>query len=155
MEVALMKRVAALEAQVAALQKGNKEAYNSDVVYNTKDTFGFAQLVEITGGKILFLSGMTPWDQQMTLKSVNLVEQMEAALDNILKLLVAKGLGPESLVFLRVYVAKPNYYEEMANFSTILKKKLGEAITCAVTLVGVTGLAEPNQLVEVEAVALI
>lgn len=153
-QTALIEKVEALETQLIMLQKANKKEYNSDVVYNTKDTMGYSQLVETTGGKVFYLSGMTPWSKEMKLPGLDIKEQMEHALDNLFSLLASKELTKDNIVSIRFYVAKPNYYEHIEDFKEVMNKRLGKYFESALTLVGVTGLAEPDQLVEVEAIAV-
>lgn len=152
-EQTLANKISQLEEQIAELQKAYKEVYNSEVVYNTKDTYGYSQAVEARGGTTLYLSGMTPWNKSLEVPVDTLVGQLGHALGNLQKLLSSKNLTFQHLVSLRFYVAKPDYYEEATNFMTTVRQYF-EGEVCAITLLGVTGLAQPDQLMEIEAVAV-
>ena len=152
----VLDRLQALEAQVATLQKNTKTEFNSTAVYDTKAVFGYAQAVETKGGQLLFLSGMTPWDQHLQLPATDLLEQLDCTLGNIQALLEDKKLSFNHLVSMRLYIAKPNYYEDLQHMGGVFAKYFGQPqIACTMTMIGVTGLAEPEQLVEVEAIAML
>ena len=151
----LIQKVTELEKQLHQLQHATKKEHNTDVVYNTKATFGYSQLVETSGGRIVYLSGMTPWNKEMQLEEDNLLDQLDHALVNLINLLKSRELTIDNVVSLRFYVAKPNYYDEMQGIPGVFMKHFGKKeIECALTLIGVTGLAEPNQLIELEAIAV-
>ncbi len=153
-QVELIKKLETLEKQLTTLKSVVKNVHNTDAVYNTKDTMGYAQMIEATGGKTYYLSGMTPWNKEMKLMSNDINEQLGHTLDNLVDLLKSKDLSPQNLVSVRLYVAKPNYYDDWQQFLPIFKEKLGEKIESSMTMVGVTGLAEPEQLIEIEAIAV-
>ncbi len=149
----LIQEIKTLETRLKELQSAQKKEHNSDVVYATKQTMGYSQLVEVRGGKLYVLSGMKPWNKELKLESTDIIEQLAQTMDNLLALLKSKNLDSSHLVSLRLYVAKPNYYEDMLNFRPFMLEKLGGDIACSMTTVGVTGLAEPDQLIEIEAIA--
>ena len=151
---ALATKITEVENQVRALQKAYTQEYNSEAVYSTKDTYGYAQIMEVRGGTTLYLSGMTPWDKELKVQGNTLIEQLDHTLNNLKLLLESKGLSLDHLVSLRCYLAQADYYEDMPGLGEVLTKHLGKDIKCTLTVVGVTGLAEPEQLVEVEAVAV-
>ena len=153
-ESGLSARIDELESQVTTLQKAHKKAYNTEAVYNTKDTYGYAQAVEARGGTVLYISGITPWDKNLTLPANNLIDQLDHALSNLKLLLESKALTFAHLISLRCYVARSNYYQETPRMIEVLKKYLGESTQYTLTLIGVTGLAQPEQLVEVESIAV-
>ncbi len=151
----LVQKIEKLERQLEEIKKVDKQEHNTDRIYNTKTTFGYSQLVEARGGTVVYLSGMTPWNQELKLEEDGLIDQLDHAMMNLITLLKSKELTLDHLISLRFYVAKPNYYDEMENFPGIISKHFGKKeIACTITLVGVTGLAEPGQLVELEAIAV-
>ena len=154
-QISFEQRVEAIEKQLQELEQASKREHNSNVVYDTKTSFGYSQMVEARGGKIVYLSGMTPWNKEFKLEEDNLIDQLDHAFVNLVNLLKSKGLTLDNLISLRFYVAKPNYYDEMENIATAARQHFGkEEVPCAMTLIGVTGLAEPEQLVELEAIAV-
>lgn len=151
----VIQKVETLEQQLEQLQRARKEVHNSEVVYDTQSTLGYAQWVETQGGKVVYLSGMTPWNKEMQLEEEDLIGQLDHAMINLEALLKSKQLTLQHLISIRFYVAQPNYYDQTQAFVTTLQNRFGqEGINCALTLVGVTGLAEPQQLIEVEAIAV-
>lgn len=155
MNTSFDQRLTTLEARLDRLIATSKTKVRTEVVYDTLDFAGYEQAVAITGGSLIFHSGITPWDHQHTLPQPtgDLLEQTRAAFKNLKLLLNAQGLNYGNLVSLRVYIAKPNYYGEMDSFIELLSELFGGPLGCTITVIGVTGLAEPEQLVEVEAVA--
>lgn len=154
-QISVEQRVEALEQQLREIENARKSEHNSDVVYDTKAIYGYSQMVEVKGGKIIYLSGMTPWNKEFKLEEDNLIDQLDHAFVNLMDLLKSKELTLDNLVSLRFYVAKPNYYDEMEDIAAVTKKYFGqEKVPCAMTLIGVTGLAEPDQLIELEAIAV-
>ena len=154
-QMQIMERIEMLEQHIQKQQNAYKAAHNTSVVYDTKSNFGYSQLVEIQGGKVIYLSGMTPWNKEMKLEADNLLDQLEHTMSNLTALLKSKEMTLDHLVSLRFYVAKPNYYDEMEAITTTVSKHFGKKeVTCAMTLIGVTGLAEPDQLIEIEAIAI-
>ena len=150
----LSARITTLESEIVSLKKAYKSEYNTSVVYNTKNTYGYSQAVESRGGTTLYLSGMTPWDKDLTLQSDTLTGQLDHALSNLHSLLEFKRLTFAHLVSLRAYIAKQNYYNELEEAITVLHRHFKGSIPCAFTAIGVTGLAQPEQLIELEAVAV-
>ena len=134
----------------------HKTTYNSPAVYSTVDSpiIAYPQVVEVTGGTTLYFSGITPWNTKYQLTSRALITQLDQTLVNLNTLLEARGLTSQNLVFLRMYVAKPNYYDDLEALSSTIKRHFPSGVTCALTLIGVTGLAEPDQLFEIEATAV-
>ena len=154
-QISFEHRLEALEQQLRELKNASSHEHNSDVVYDTKTTFGYSQMVEVRGGKIIYLSGMTPWNKEFKLEENNLLDQLDHAFVNLIDLLKSKGLTLDNVVSLRFYVAKPNYYDEMENIAALARQHFGKKeVPCAMTLIGVTGLAEPDQLVELETIAV-
>ena len=154
-QISFEHRLEALEQQLRELKNASSHEHNSDVVYETKTTFGYSQMVEVRGGKIIYLSGMTPWNKEFKLEENNLLDQLDHAFVNLIDLLKSKGLTLDNVVSLRFYVAKPNYYDEMENIAALARQHFGKKeVPCAMTLIGVTGLAEPDQLVELETIAV-
>lgn len=150
----VLAKIEALEHQLTKLKNAHKEEYNTDAVYNTKETYGYSQIIESSGGTTLYISGMTPWDKNLSLPDKTLVGQVDHAFGNLKKLLASKSLTFDCLVSLRCYIAQENYYAQMEEALKVVHKYFSRDIKCAFTLIGVTGLAQPEQLVEIEAIAI-
>ena len=135
----------------------SKTTFNTSAVYSTEESpvIAYPQVVEVTGGTTLYFSGITPWNKEYTLTSLDFGTQLVQTLTNLHTLLKARGLTYGHLVFLRFYVAKPDYYGDLGTIATLVKQHFPGGVPCALTLLGVTGLAEPDQLVEIEATAAV
>ena len=77
------------------------------------------------------------------------VAQMEQTWRNLLAVLESAGMGPQDLVKVTAYLTR---HEDVAHYRDIRDRMLGGAETAS-TLVVVAGLAHPDWLVEIEAVA--
>jgi enamine deaminase RidA (YjgF/YER057c/UK114 family) len=75
--------------------------------------------------------------------------QLEAAFRNLLAVLDAAGMGPDDLVKLTVFLVRP---EDVGVYRAVRDRSL-DGREVASTLLVVAGLASPELLVEIEAVA--
>jgi len=75
--------------------------------------------------------------------------QMEAALDNLLGVLRASGMGPRDIVKMTTFMTDRN---DLAASRAIREKKL-EGVPVASTLIFVAGLARPEWKIEIECTA--
>ena len=96
----------------------------------------------------LHVSGQVGVDAEGTLAE-GPVAQMEQTWRNLLAVLGAAGMGPEHLVKVTAYLTR---HEDVAHYRDIRDRMLGGAESAS-TLVVVAGLAHPDWLVEIEAVA--
>jgi 2-iminobutanoate/2-iminopropanoate deaminase len=76
--------------------------------------------------------------------------QCEQAYRNVLACLKANGMNKQHLVLTRIFLTDGRF---LAEARAARAKVLGEATLCASTLVIVAGLASPDMVVEIEAVA--
>jgi enamine deaminase RidA (YjgF/YER057c/UK114 family) len=110
--------------------------------------YGYAQAVK--SGKTVWTSGQLGHDEKGTLAN-GMEAQMRQTYVNIEKLLAAYGMNMTHVVEEVVYVMDTNE-------AFVARKKLGREVYpnpmhVASTLIGVVGLALPNQLVEIKIVA--
>jgi len=102
-------------------------------------------------GATLFTAGACPIDEHGIVIAANdHAGQARAALANLLVLLDAHGAGPEHLVRTTVYVVGTR--EDLATAWTAIVEALSPHQPPS-TLLGVSVLGYPNQLVEIDAVA--
>jgi len=106
-------------------------------------------------GRVIFTAGIVGWDETGAFVSDTLPGQFAQALRNILAILACDGAGPESIARLTCYVVDIDAYRSSL-------KEIGEAWTAimgrnypAMALVAVSGLVEPEALVEIEATAVV
>lgn len=112
-------------------------------------TNGYAQMVVIEqqGVKTLHISGQVG-------EGVDLGAQMRYVLKKLLVLLESEGGDYSDLVKINTYIV--DYQPaDLDVFRGVRKEVFTDAITPASTLVGVTALALPEWLIEIDAVAVI
>jgi enamine deaminase RidA (YjgF/YER057c/UK114 family) len=116
---------------------------------------GFSQIVVASGGKTAFISGQTAWDaRKRIVGGVSLLEQARQALRNVQSAVEATGGTLKDVASLRIYIV--NYQAESAG---ALRNALGEFFSHenppASTWIGVSALAVPEFLIEIEATAVL
>lgn len=126
-----------------------KQAVNP---WKWQDQFGFVQANLVSGGqKVLYCSGQTSVDENgQVLHKDDMAGQMNQALDNLEAVLTQAGMGIENVAHLRIYVTDID-----AAFGAFpaIGPRLG-AYGAAQTLLGISRLAFPGLMVEVEATAV-
>ena len=130
----------------------NRSVVNPPSLFNSLQ-YGFSQAVVVDGGRRVHLSGQVSVDEQERLTGRTLAEQTEAAVDNIETLLKSLGGGLEHVVMLRIYIVE----SERANQAAVSRALLNRfpVNPPASTWLLVSGLSEPEWLVEVEAEAVL
>jgi len=116
---------------------------------------GFSQIVVASGRKMVFISGQTAWDAQKNIVGGdNLLEQARQALRNIEGALAAAGGAFKDVVALRIYIV--NYQAGNAGaVSSALREFFSQEGPPASTWIGVSALAVPEFLIEIEATAVL
>jgi 2-iminobutanoate/2-iminopropanoate deaminase len=109
----------------------------------------YSQAVEVTGGaRLVFVSGQVGVRADGTLAETE-QGQHEEAWKNLLAILKSEGLGPRDIVDLTVYLTDRN---ALPLFRQVRDRML-EGAEPASTLLFVSGLANPDWHVEIQAVA--
>jgi 2-iminobutanoate/2-iminopropanoate deaminase len=116
---------------------------------------GFSQVVIATGRKMVFISGQTAWDPRKNIVGGDSVlEQARQAFRNIEKAMEAAGGTLKDLVALRIYVV--DYQAESGTaVGTALREFFSPQNPPASTWIGVSALAVPEFLIEIEATAVL
>jgi enamine deaminase RidA (YjgF/YER057c/UK114 family) len=116
---------------------------------------GYANGVSVQGGsKLVFVAGQIAWDaEQKIVGARDFAAQFAQALSNVVAVVRAAGGEPQHVVRLTIYVTDKRLYlastrEIGAAWRTLLGKHFP-----AMALVEVSGLLEPDALVEIEATA--
>ncbi len=131
-----------------------KERINPPSVFRSLD-HGFSQAVVAGGRKTLYVSGQTAWDAQKRLIGGSDVEsQARQAFLNLRAVLEAAGGALSDVVSLRIYVVDYGPEKAQAVGSAFRHFFSGEAQPAS-TWVGVSALADPGFLIEVEATAVL
>jgi reactive intermediate/imine deaminase len=116
---------------------------------------GYSHIVIANPGKLAFISGQVALDPQGKLVGEgNLEAQTEQVFKNLQAALKAAGTSFDHVVKINWYIKdfKP---ENLAAVRAIRNKYVDPKRLPASTLVGVTSLAQPGFLIEIEAVAAI
>jgi 2-iminobutanoate/2-iminopropanoate deaminase len=115
----------------------------------------FSQVVIATGRKMVFISGQTAWDPRKNIVGGDSVlEQARQAFRNVEKAMEAAGGTLKDIVALRIYVV--NYQAESGTaVGTALREFFSPQNPPASTWIGVSALAVPEFLIEIEATAVL
>jgi enamine deaminase RidA (YjgF/YER057c/UK114 family) len=116
---------------------------------------GFSQIVVASGRKTVFISGQTAWDSEKRIVGgSSLLEQARQALRNVQSAIEAAGGTLKDLVSLRIYIVK--YQTESAPaVGSALREFFSQENAPASTWIGVSALAVPEFLIEIEATAVL
>ena len=116
---------------------------------------GFSQVVVASGITMVFISGQTAWDVRKNIVGGDSVlEQARQALRNLETAIEAAGGTLEDIVALRIYIV--NYQaESAAAVGTALREFFSPQNPPASTWIGVSALAAPEFLIEIEATAVL
>jgi enamine deaminase RidA (YjgF/YER057c/UK114 family) len=113
--------------------------------------YGFSQAVTVRGGTRVHLSGQVGVDAQERTAGPGLEEQTEAAIQNIARVLESLGGDLTHVVMLRIYLVQSATSDQ--RFIGQALRRHFSAQPPATSWVHVSGLAEPEWLVEIEAEA--
>jgi len=114
---------------------------------------GYSQITTVTPGKMIFISGQVAWAPNGTPPPATLAEQAAMAADNLGKALTAAGATPKNIVSARMFIV--DYSPEKGEEAGPPVMALFNGHICAFTAVGVTSLASPDLLIEIEAIAVV
>ena len=117
--------------------------------------YGFSQIVVATGKKTVFISGQTAWDEGKNIVGRDSVlEQARQAFRNVEKAMEATGGTLKDIVALRIYIV--DYQAECGTATgTALREVFASEQPPASTWIGVSALADPEFLIEIEATAVL
>ena len=114
---------------------------------------GFSQVVVGSGAKTVFISGQTAWDVNKKIVGRTLGEQTRQALRNVKAAVEAGGGNLRDIVALRIYIV----HHAERNLESV-GSALREVFTTdppTSTWIGVSSLAVPDFLIEIEATAVL
>ena len=116
---------------------------------------GFSQVVMASGRKMVFISGQTAWDARKNIVGGgSVLEQARQAFRNLEKAMEAAGGTLKDVVALRIYVV--DYQAESGTaVGTDLREFFSSENPPASTWIGVSALAAPEFLIEIEATAVL
>ena len=114
---------------------------------------GFSQVVIATGTKTVFISGQTAWDANKQLTGRSLGEQARQALRNVRAAVEAAGGNLGDVVVLRIYVV--HHAEQNVEVIGSALREFFATNPPTSTSIGVSSLARPEFLIEIEATAVL
>ena len=114
---------------------------------------GFSHVAVAEGTRVVHLAGQVALDREFGIVGGDdLGEQTRAAMRNVEAALAAAGASWDDVVRRTVYTLHPTEYETI---TAAIDEVTGGAEHPAQTIVGVTGLAVPGLLIEVECTAVV
>lgn len=114
---------------------------------------GFSHVAVAEGTKVVHLAGQVALAPDFSLVGRDdLFEQTRAAMRNVEQALVAAGAGWDDVVRRTIYTLRPTEYETITR---AIDDVTGGADHPPQTILGVTGLAVPGLLIEIECTAVI
>jgi enamine deaminase RidA (YjgF/YER057c/UK114 family) len=114
---------------------------------------GFSHIAIATGTKVVHFAGQVALDPQFGIVGgADLGEQTKAAMRNLEVALRAAGVNWGDVVRRTVYTLHPTEYETI---TAAIDEVTGGAEHPAQTIVGITGLAVPGLLIEIECTAVV
>ena len=114
---------------------------------------GFSQVVVASGAKIVFISGQTAWDENKNIVGRTLGQQTRQALRNVKAAVEAAGGNLGDIVALRIYIVHQEQ-QTLAEVGNALRD-LFPTDPPTSTWIGVSFLAVPDFLIEIEATAVL
>lgn len=117
--------------------------------------YGFSHAARQRGGSVLHLAGQVAWDKDGKLIGAgDLGAQTRQALANIRAVLAAAGASPADILGLRTYVVNHSP-DKLGPVLGEIAQFYGEATPAPNTFIGVSTLALPEFLIEIEATAIV
>ena len=111
---------------------------------------GYSHIVHATGSRLAFVAGQAALDQNFAIVGDgDLAAQTRQVMTNLQRALDELGAGWDDVVKSTVYTTQPHEYETIGAAMT---EVLGDAAPPAQVIAGVTGLALPELLIEIELV---
>ncbi len=115
---------------------------------------GFSQVVIAEGRRTVYCAGQVAWDTERQIVSRDLGEQVRLAIRNVERAVVAAGGTLRDVVSVRVYIVG-EHIRDAATIRQALLDGFPADARPAMTWIGVTALANPEFLVEIEAIAVL
>jgi enamine deaminase RidA (YjgF/YER057c/UK114 family) len=113
---------------------------------------GFSHIAVAQGSKVVHFAGQLGIGQDFSLVAEDLHGQTAAAMRNLKVAMDAAGVGWDDIVRRTIYTTDPTQYETITE---AIDEVTGGAEHPAQTIVGITGLAVPGCLIEIECTAIL
>ncbi len=106
-------------------------------------------------GRTIFTAGIIGWDETGTIVAPDLAGQLRQILINTLAILAEDGAGPEHIVRMTWYVTDvATYRASLGEIGAVYRELVGKYFP-AMAVVEVSGLVEPEALIEIETIAMV
>lgn len=111
---------------------------------------GYSHIAVASGGRLAFVAGQAPLDRDFNLIGAgDLAAQTRQVMENLNHALAALGADWTNVVKATVYTTRPTEYEVIGE---AMAAGMGAAEPPAQVIAGVSGLALPEMLIEIELV---
>jgi len=117
--------------------------------------WGFSQLVISPPGRLVHIAGQVAWDSEGAVTATTRREQLVAALEHVGIAVRAAGGTMEDVQLLRLYLPNLDSGPEADMIAEVLTDTFGTENPPASSWIGVTSLAQPEYMVEIEAMAVV
>jgi enamine deaminase RidA (YjgF/YER057c/UK114 family) len=113
---------------------------------------GFSHVAIAEGGKVVHFAGQVGLEMDFSLVADDLHGQTVGAMRNLKVAMDAAAVGWDDIVRRTIYTTQPTEYEAITR---AIDEVTGGADHPAQTILGVTGLAVPGLLIEIECTAVL
>ncbi|MDQ0301948.1 RidA family protein [Ancylobacter polymorphus] len=117
--------------------------------------WGFSQVSLSPPGTLVHVAGQVAWDAQGKVSAVGREAQLRQVLRQVILAVEAAGGSADDIQMLRLYMPGFQSGPEAELVGRVLAETFGRENPPASTWIGVDALAQPEYLVEVDAVAVI
>ena len=128
----------------------NKETLRPEGLVNNP---AYSHVVKVTGGTTVYVAGQVGLDADWELAG-DFEAQAVKAFENLKTALAAAGATPEDIVMTRIYIVDYDQ-DKLAGLRAARSTVFDLDVPPASTLLGVSSLAQPGILIEVDATAVI
>ncbi|MFD9719279.1 RidA family protein [Streptomyces sp. NPDC059076] len=113
----------------------------------------YSHMAIAEGHTVVYFAGQVALDADLAVVGADdLHQQIVASMRNLEKAMKAAGVGWDDIVRRTIYTTRPH---ELDTIGAAVREVTGDAANPPQTIVGVTGLALPELLVEVECTAVV
>jgi len=117
--------------------------------------WGFSQVVISEPGRIVNIAGQVAWDSKGNQNAEGLEGQFRQTLKQVFIAVEAAGGTPDDIQTLRLYIRNFQPGSDADIIAKVLVDTFGEANPPVSSWIGVQALAQPEYLIEVEAMAIV
>ena len=126
------------------------ERHNPEGLFDPEQRY--SQVVQVRGGDLLFFSGQVSFDDKGTLVGSDLRAQLVQVFENLKQLLATQSLDFSDVIKFTIYIV--NYQpDDRLIIENVQSQYVNPEHPPASTLLGVSSLARPGMLVEIDMVA--